>query len=61
MFREDPVLGPLHLLPLAPFGSLTRIVVTTSVLLARVCDRLMSRVVAFMARVLLEYHTPIWG
>lgn len=36
-------------------------VVTTSVLLASVCDRLMSRVVAFMARVRLEYHTPIWG
>ena len=34
---------------------------TTSVLLASVCDRLMSRVVAFMARVRLEYHTPICG
>lgn len=34
-------------------------VVTTSVLLASVCDRLMSRVVAFMASVRLEYHTPI--
>lgn len=34
---------------------------TTSVLFASVCDRLMSRVVAFMARVRLEYHTPIWG
>lgn len=53
---------PLHLLPNPlPQGPLTRMVVTTSVLLARVCDRLMSRVVAFMARVRLEYHTPIWG
>lgn len=32
---------------------------TTSVLLASVCDKLMSRVVEFMARVRLEYHTPI--
>lgn len=59
--QENPELGPLYLLPPAPFGPLTRIVVTTRVLLARVCDRLMSRVVAFMARVRLEYHTPIWG
>lgn len=61
LFQEDPELGPLYLLPLALCGPLTRIVVTTRVLLARVCDRLMSRVVAFMARVRLEYHTPIWG
>lgn len=45
----------------SPQGPLTRMVVTTSVLFANVCDRLMSRVVAFMARVRLEYHTPIWG
>lgn len=45
----------------AHWPTLTRIVVTTRVLLARVCDRLMSRVVAFMARVRLEYHTPICG
>lgn len=60
LFQEDPELGLLYLLPPSPFGPLTRIVVTTRVLLARVCERLMSRVVAFIARVRLEYHTPIW-
>jgi hypothetical protein len=58
LLREDPVFGPS---PTAPLRTLTRMVVTTSVLLASVCDRLISRVVAFMARVRLEYHTPIWG
>lgn len=52
---------PLSVALASPLVPLTRMVVTTRVLLASVCDRLMSRVVAFMANVLLEYHTPIWG
>ena len=45
---------------------LTSMVVTMSVLLASVSDTLMSRLVEFMAKVLLENHTPIchggeWG
>ncbi len=38
---------------------LTSIVVTTSVLLAKVSDVLMSKDVEFIANVLLEYQTPI--
>lgn len=38
---------------------LTKMVVTIRVLLTRLSEMLMSNVVAFIARVLLEYHTPI--
>lgn len=38
---------------------LTRMVVTMSVLLASVSETLMSRLVEFMAKVLLEYQIPI--
>lgn len=40
-------------------GELTRIVVMMSVLFASVSETLMSRLVEFMAKVLLEYQIPI--
>lgn len=42
-------------------GLFIRIVVIIRVLLVRVCDRLMFRVVVFMVRVRLEYYISIWG
>ena len=37
----------------------SKMFVTTSILFASACNRLMSRVVVFMARVWLEYYTPM--
>lgn len=44
-----------------PPAPLTRMVVMMRVLLAKLSEALMAKVVAFMASVRLEYHTPTWG
>lgn len=53
--QPSPELCPQHLRP----DELTRIVVMMSVLFASVSETLISRLVEFMAKVLLEYQIPI--